>query len=70
MANGKQHSVWFVTTRMNGLPHAKRTPAIFGCNFQKVTLSFTFHPEFPEIFVQMVSTLCVRTAEEVITEAQ
>ena len=46
LVNGKQHSVWFVPTGMNGLP--QNVPSIFGWNFRKVTLPFTFHLEFPK----------------------
>ena len=55
MVNGKQHSVWFVRTGMNGLP--QNVLLNFGLEFPKSDLTIYLPPGISEIFCQMVSTL-------------
>ena len=61
MVNGKQHSVWFVPTGMNGLP--QNVFLNFRLEFPKSDLTIYLPSRISEIFCQMVSTLyyCVIT---------
>ena len=54
LVNGKQHSVWFVPTAINGLP--QNLLLNFRLEFLKSDLTI-YHPSgISEIFCQMVST--------------
>ena len=52
--NGKQHSVWFVPTGMNGLP--QNVLLNFRLEFPKSDLTIYLPSGISEIFCQMVST--------------
>ena len=54
MVNGKQHSIWFVPTGMNGLP--QNVLLNFRLEFPKSDLTIYLPSGLSEIFCQMVST--------------
>ena len=54
LVDGKQHSVWFVRTGMNGLP--QNVLLNFRLEFPKSNLTIYLPPGISEIFCQMVST--------------
>ena len=54
LVNGKQHSVWFVPTGMNGLP--QNVLLNFRLEFPKSDLTIYLPSGISEIFCQMVST--------------
>ena len=54
LVNGKQHSVWFVPTGMNGLP--RNVLLNFRLEFPKSDLTIYLPSGISEIFLQMVST--------------
>ena len=54
LVNGKQHSVWFVPTGMNGLP--QNVLLNFRLEFPKSDLTIYLSSGISEIFCQMVST--------------
>ena len=54
LVNGKQHSVWFVTTGMKGLP--QNVLLNFRLEFPKSDLTIYLPSGISEIFRQMVST--------------
>ena len=54
MVNGKQHSIWFVPTGMNGLP--QNVLLNFRLEFPKSDLTIYLPSGISEIFCQMVST--------------
>ena len=58
LVNGKQHSVWFVPTRINGPP--QNVLLNFRLEFPKSDLTIYLPSGISEIFCQMVSTLWVR----------
>ena len=57
LVNGKQHSVWFVRTGMNGLPQNVLLMINFRLEFPKSDLIIYLPSGIFEIFCQMVSTL-------------
>ena len=54
MVNGKQHSIWFVPTGMNGLP--QNVLLNFRLEFPKSDLTIYLPSGISDIFCQMVST--------------
>ena len=54
LINGKQHSVWFVPTEMNGLP--QNVLLNFRLEFSKIEFTIYLSSGISEIFCQMVSS--------------
>ena len=54
LVNGKQHSIWFVPTGMNGLP--QNVLLNFWLEFPKSDLTIYLPSRISKIFCQMVST--------------
>ena len=48
----REFGKWYTKFRLVCTNRNERTTSIFGCNFRKVTLPFTFHPEFLKFSVK------------------